>query len=101
MPGFRRAQLRGSDELFRPTTQAGDRQDRTERAPLRDEEPYQAARTAAPPGRLLRLSDDEIQVLAEALQRLKFPGQGKLVTKPSVDEFERLEELRQKLLSAG
>lgn len=102
MPSFRRAQLRGSEELFTPT--------RTENGepPSRRDEPAAAPATrnavTAPPvssvpeGRLVRLTDDEVHTLAEAVQRLKFPGQ-KAGTKPPVEEYERLEELRQKLLS--
>ena len=54
--------------------------------------------SSVPEGRLVRLSDEEVQTLAEAVQRLKFPGH-KPSNKPPVEEFERLEELRQKLLS--
>src|SRR2546421_13057652 len=99
MPGFRRAQLHGSDELFRPTQP--DHEPPTP-PPGRATEPTTLAEAAArPEGRLIRLSDDEVAVLAEALQRLKFPTSSRpAVTKPSVAEFEQLEELRQKLLSS-
>jgi hypothetical protein len=94
MAGFRRAQLRGSDELFQPTKDNGEPAvSRVEpAAPVRPEP------APVPQGRLVRLTDEEVQTLAEAVQRLKFPG-NKPATKPPVDEFERLEELRQKLLS--
>jgi len=99
MAGFRRAQLRGSDELFQPT-----RTDNGEPAVTRDERAAMPSRVTSPPvssvpeGRLVRLTDEEVQTLAEAVQRLKFPGH-KPTNKPPVEEFERLEELRQKLLS--
>jgi hypothetical protein len=104
MPGFRRAQLRGSEELFQPT-----RADNGEPPATRPgAEPSSAAAASqavsapppprAPEGRLVRLTDEEVHTLAEAVQRLKFPGH-KPSNKPPVDEFERLEELRQKLLS--
>jgi hypothetical protein len=99
MAGFRRAQLRGSDELFQPT-----RTDNGEPALTREEREAPPSRVSAPPvssvpeGRLVRLTDEEVQTLAEAVQRLKFPGH-KPSNKPPVEEFERLEELRQKLLS--
>jgi hypothetical protein len=95
MAGFRRAQLRGSEELFQPT-----RTDNGEPA-VRAEVPASApapVRTV-PEGRLVRLTDDEVRTLAEAVQGLKFPGHKAAATKPPIDEFERLEELRQKLLS--
>jgi len=95
MAGFRRAQLRGSDELFQPT-----RTDNGEPAVSRVEPaaPSRPAVSSVPEGRLVRLTDEEVQTLAEAVQRLKFPGH-KPTNKPPVEEFERLEELRQKLLS--
>jgi hypothetical protein len=103
MPSFRRAQLRGSDELFQPT-----RTDNGEPPSLRPSPASgpDAASTVtvpapsrAPEGRLVRLTDEEVQTLAEAVQRLKFPGHGAGSSKPPLEEFERLEELRQKLLS--
>jgi len=98
MAGFRRAQLRGSDELFQPT-----RTDNGEPPATRaNAEPGAGALSTpvrpVPEGRLVRLTDEEVRTLAEAVQGLKFPGH-KPATKPAVDEFERLEELRQKLLS--
>jgi hypothetical protein len=105
MPSFRRVQLRGSDDLFEPT-----RSDTGESPRTRDQrvgttvaQPVHNAVSAppvssVPDGRLVRLTDEELQTLAEAVQRLKFPGQ-KPGSKPPVEEFERLEELRQKLLS--
>jgi hypothetical protein len=92
MAGFRRAQLRGSDELFQPTRDNG------EPPATRPEPATSAPVRQVPEGRLVRLTDEEVRTLAEAVQSLKFPGH-KPATKPAVDEFERLEELRQKLLS--
>ncbi len=103
MPGFRRAQLRGSEELFTPTRDNGAPPARRDEPAAPPEEITRSTVTAppvsgAPEGRLVRLTDDEVQTLAEAVQRLKFPGH-KAGNKPPVEEFERLEELRQKLLS--
>ncbi len=93
MPGFRRVQLRGSDELFRDT-------DETTAVALPDPSPAPAVHPvpAAPSHnyRSVRLSTEEVELLAEAVQRLKFPG--KQPPRPSIGDFERLEELRQKLL---
>lgn len=90
---FRRAQLRGSEELFRPTHAEAPR---AVPAPRPAVEPPPPARVE---GRLVRLTDEEITQLAEALQRLKYPTSMRPV-KPSIAEYEQLEELRQKLLAA-
>lgn len=107
MAGFRRANLRGSEELFRATDGGAEG---VRRVGTQDELPGtekvvavptpRPESAAAPPsleGRLLRLTEDELSTLADAIQRVKFPL--KQSGRPSVDEFERLEELRQKLLS--
>ncbi len=96
MRGFRRAQLRGSDELFR----SSDGEDERLSPGLPEDQRAVTAVPAAPPPemRSIRLSEDEIHALAEAVQHLKFPQ--KSSTRPSVDDFERLEGLRQKLLDA-
>ena len=95
MRGFRRAQLRGSDELFRPT-EAEETDDNL--GPV--DHPKVTPVPAEPPPdlRSVRLTAGEIQVLADAVQHLKFPQKGS--NRPSVDDFERLESLRQKLLDA-
>jgi hypothetical protein len=48
--------------------------------------------------RSVRLTDNELRILSEAVQHLKFPA--KAPQRPSVDDFETLEVLRQKLLDA-
>ena len=97
MRGFRRAQLRGSDELFRPTEE---RNDQTDALPAAPERPAVSAVPAAPAPdmRSVRLSEEQIQLIADALQHLKFPN--KAPARPSIGDFEKLEELRQKLLDA-
>ena len=97
MRGFRRAQLRGSDELFRPTE---DRNDHTDGADDLPERPAVSAVPAAPAPdmRSVRLSAEQIQLIADALQHLKFPN--KAPARPSIGDFEKLEELRQRLLDA-
>jgi len=98
MRGFRRAQLRGSDELFRPTDGDAD-DDRLSPAMPEDHGAVTAVPSAPPPGqRSVRLTEGEIHTLADAVQHLKFPQ--KSSTRPSVDDFERLDTLRQKLLDA-
>jgi hypothetical protein len=98
MRGFRRAQLRGSDELFLRT---GEQEEQEQPASaVTDERPAVTPVPAAPSPdlRSVRLTEPEIQTLADAVQHLKFPQKGS--TRPSVDDFERLETLRQKLLDA-
>jgi hypothetical protein len=96
MKGFRRAQLRGSDELFRPTDDTEPKQE-VIAVDVLDE-----VRTvpAAPHHnqRSVRLSNEEIDLLADAVQHLKFPHQQS--GRPSMERFEQLEGLRQKLLAS-
>ena len=111
MGGFRRAQLRGSDELFRTTdSTVADAEANTivevpaqtvlprvtKVAEIDSEGDSAVPRAPKHDSRSLRLTGDEIEILADALQFLKFPN--KSPARPSVDEFEGLEELRQKLL---
>lgn len=98
MRGFRRAQLRGSDELFRPTEDENGEGQLTPALP--EDRPAVTPVPSIPPPdvRSVRLSEDEIHIIGEAIQHLKFPQ--KSSTRPSVDDFERLEALRQKLLDA-
>jgi len=98
MSSFRRSQLRGSEELFRPTElrTAAVVAELVAAPPRNSTEPGPQTR---PEGHLIRLSDDEIAVLSDALQHLKFPSSTRPTGKPSIAEFERLEELRQKLLA--
>lgn len=99
MRGFRRAQLRGSDELFRPTEAENGEAQATQTAPVEERPAVTPVPNVPPPDvRSIRLSEAEIQILGEAIQHLKFPQ--KSSTRPSVDDFERLEALRQKLLDA-
>ncbi len=94
MKGFRRAQLRGSEELFRTTDDTAPQQElmAVEVAAVR---PVPAAPDHNQ--RSVRLSDEEIELLADAVQHLKFPHQQG--GRPSMERFEQLEALRQKLLA--
>ena len=98
MRGFRRAQLRGSDELFRSTEPE---QSEVPLAPgLGDDHPSvrPVPASPAPDVRSVRLTAEQIQTLADAVQHLKFPQ--KPSNRPSIGDFESLEQLRQKLLDA-
>jgi hypothetical protein len=95
MKGFRRAQLRGSEELFRATDDVQDKQE-----VLAVDVPSEPRPVPASPGhdqRSVRLSNEEIELLADAVQHLKFPHQQS--GRPSMERFEQLEALRAKLLN--
>ena len=92
MSGFRRAQLQGSDELFRTTEPQTVAADQPDLVPP----PTPVPNAPSAGSRSLRLEASEIALLAESLQHLKFPA--KQPPKPSMEEFETLEALRQKLL---
>lgn len=96
MRGFRRAQLRGSDELFRPTDDQRDQAAQPDALETPAVSPVPAA--PAPDMRSVRLTEEQIQLLADALQHMKFPQ--KTHARPSIGDFEQLEELRQRLLDA-
>jgi hypothetical protein len=102
---FRRAHLRGSDELFRPTRPDEDAASPVSSvvAPIRGPGEPSAHSDASlgvqrPDGNLIRLTDEEVEILVDAVQKLKYPTATKVPTKPPMDVYERLEELRQKLL---
>ncbi|MBV8196264.1 MAG: hypothetical protein JOY80_12150 [Candidatus Dormibacteraeota bacterium] len=98
MRGFRRAQLRGSDELFRPTEPSPDEDSLSPALPV-DHPAVTPVPSAPPPDlRSVRLTEEQIQTLADAVQHLKFPQ--KQTARPSIGDYEKLEELRQKLLDA-
>ena len=96
MRGFRRAQLRGSDELFRSAEP--EQLDAPLSPAVKDDPGHPVPPAPLPHIRSVRLTDDELRILSEAVQHLKFPN--KPPTRPSVDDFEKLEVLRQKLLEA-
>ena len=93
MKGFRRAQLRGSEELFR----SDEPQVRQEALAVEVMAEVRTVPAAPPPDeRSVRLTTEEIEVLADAVQHLKFPNPQS--TRPSMERFEQLEAVRQKLL---
>ena len=99
MKGFRRATLSGSDELFRKSQ--GNPEEAPTTTQVKDvpkEELLHAPEINKPGGHLVRLSDEEVLALADAIQKMKFP-QKSGGNNPTMDEYEWLEELRQRLLS--
>lgn len=95
MKGFRRAQLRGSDELFRHTDDAPPKQEVMAVEVPPDVGPVPSSPT--PNQRSVRLSSEEIEILSDAVQHMKFPHQPS--GRPSMERFEQLEALRSKLLA--
>jgi hypothetical protein len=96
---FKRISLAGSDELFRVT------QREEEEVPaavdrLADVKPDLTALPdlPAPVSEKVyyqyNLSEEQVQTLVDAVQKLKYPHLIKQTTKLSIDEFERLDALR-------
>ena len=102
MPKFNRISLAGSDELFRPTRVEDDE---TASTPPADR--FAGSRAVQPPLApappplsrertyvRLQVTEDQLHVLIEAVQRMKFPHMAAAAHQPSVEEFEALEALR-------
>ena len=116
MPKFNRISLVGSEELFRPTRveAEGESIEPVEPAPA---DTFAGHKGANPPPSLyptpepaplarerglyrLQLTEAQIKILLEGVQRMKYPAQVHAATKPSMEEFEALEQLRSALLDA-
>jgi hypothetical protein len=108
---FKRATLAGSAQLFQPTKvpprEPGQKPTDEEGEPAEMvEEPRefqpQMVTEATPPssaqGHLYRLTAEDLEILLEALQHAKFPHSYQRMPKPHMEEFEELEQLRQKLV---
>ena len=89
MSKFKRVSLVGSEELFRPT--------RPEVVEEVDDAITEVLDRKAPTEKLLRtihFTPDEVELLLESVQVAKYPDK---VRKPSLDRFERLDAIRDKL----
>jgi hypothetical protein len=116
---FKRASLSGSAQLFQPTKVPAADQPETSFEPLAlrprpavpllddedreegDQEPVLVSEIPSipmPHGHLYRFSDDDVEILLNALQHAKFPHSYQRLPKPAMDEFEQLEALRQKIV---
>jgi hypothetical protein len=84
---FKRATLEGSEELFRPTRPVLVEADVISEVIDRP--------APAPTTRPVSLSEDEVGLLLDAIQAAKYPEQRR--AKPSLDRFERLDDLKAKL----
>ena len=129
MPKFQRISLVGSDELFRPTRVADVEPERQaepepEPAPPQRVDPADAlagrmsAQQLTPaipePGPVtpaltplrdrhyhrMQLSTDQVKLLIDGLQKMKYPHLVHTDHKPSMEEFENLEAVRKALLDA-
>jgi hypothetical protein len=116
MPKFNRISLVGSEELFRPThVEAEEETTPVEPAPADGlaghfghnpaPSPSYPALDPTPLAReravyRLQLTESQVKVLLESVQRMKYPAQVHAGTKPSMEEFEALEQLRNTLLDA-
>ena len=92
MSKFKRVSLVGSEELFRPT--------RPEVVAETDDAITEVLDRKPPTEKLLRslhFTPDEIELLLESVQVAKYPDKAR---KPSLDKFERLAALRDKLPGA-
>ena len=92
MSNFKRASLAGSEELFRPTRPKvlEDTDDVITDAVERKPEPVQREHVNH-----ISVTDGELQLLLEALQTAQYPEQRR--AKPSLDKFQRLDSLKEKL----
>jgi hypothetical protein len=89
MSKFKRVSLVGSEELFRPP--------RPEVFTETDEAISEVLDRKPPTEKLLRtlhFTPDELELLLESVQIAKYPDN---VRKPSLDKFERLDAIRDKL----
>jgi hypothetical protein len=112
MPKFNRVSLVGSEELFRPTRVEPDDDSPVEEAPadvLAGHDVHVPAPNPAYPNPpiaplareraayRLQLTEGQLKILLEAVQRMKYPAQIHGTSKPSIEEFEALEQLRNTL----
>jgi hypothetical protein len=91
MSKFKRVSLAGSEELFRPTRPHLVDETEDTITELVDRTPKEQ------PHRLIKLSQEEIQLLLDAIQVAKYPerARGKL----PLEKFERFDALRDRLQS--
>ena len=94
MTKFKRVSLVGSEELFRPT--------RPEIVETVADDALTEVLDRRPPAekllRTLHFSPEELDLILEAVQVAKYPEKAR---KPSLDKFERLDALRDKLQGAN
>jgi hypothetical protein len=112
MPKFNRVSLVGSEELFRPTkiepepveiapadSLAGRTVEPAPVAPTLPPAPAPAPLSRERQSYRLNLTEGQIKLLIEAVQRMKYPHQVH-ESKPSIESFEELDDLRNHLWDA-
>lgn len=95
---FKRVSLTGSAELFRDTSRAPELLAETD--PERTQAPIHHLPVIQEPIPTFgyNLTEDQVRELIDAVQKIKYPHTLKNTAKLSMEEFERLEALRQVLL---
>ena len=109
MPKFNRVSLVGSEELFRPTKVEPEPAEVSPAEALggRKPDPVPNLPPAPSPAPLSRerqtyrvnLTEGQVKLLIDAVQRMKYPQQTH-ETKPSIEAFEELDDLRNHLWDA-
>ena len=93
MPNFKRVSLMGSEELFRPTRpQVVTHTDGVIREHV-DRPVAKVTKEVA--SKTLNFSDEEVELLLEAVQVAKYPD--RVRAKPQLDKFDALDALRLKI----
>jgi hypothetical protein len=108
MPKFNRVSLVGSEELFRPTrvepdpapvAPAGALGGRQDPDPGLPPVPHPAPLSRDRQTYRVNLTEPQVKLLIEAVQRMKYPSQNH-ENKPSIEAFEELDDLRNHLWDA-
>ncbi len=99
---FKRVSLEGSAELFRETSSTPEVLAETDpepvHAPIHHLPIHREIRPETIPYFEYQLTEAQVQALVDAVQKIKYPHNLKNTAKLSMEEFERLEALRQLLL---
>ena len=99
---FKRVSLSGSAELFRETSSTpvvlAETDPEPVQAPIHHLPIHREIRPEPIPYFEYQLTEAQVQALVDAVQKIKYPHNLKTTAKLSMEEFERLEALRQVLL---
>jgi len=99
---FKRVSLEGSAELFRETSSTPEVLAETDPEPVQAPIHHLPIHREMPLERITyfeyQLTEAQVQALIDAVQKVKYPHNLKNMAKLSMEEFERMEALRQILL---